>query len=38
MPTEEYFILGSYGKDKVSGGEGFDKDIAWRSDKYPNFQ
>lgn len=38
VPTEEYFILGSYGKNKEYGGKGFDEDIKWRSNKYPNFQ
>jgi type II secretion system protein G len=38
VPTREYFILGSYGKDKRSGGRGFDRDIVWYSNKYPNFQ
>ena len=38
MPTDKYFILGSYGKDKEEGGKSFAADITWRSDKYPNFQ
>lgn len=38
FPTREYFILGSYGKDKKEGGKGFDEDIVWHSEKYPNFQ
>jgi len=38
VPTKKYFILGSYGKDKKKGGENFNTDIIWRSDKYPNFQ
>ncbi|MBN1445221.1 MAG: type II secretion system protein GspG [Candidatus Omnitrophica bacterium] len=38
MPTDKYFILGSYGKDGKEGGEGYNKDITWRSDTYPNFQ
>jgi len=38
FPTDEYFILGSYGRDSQAGGEGFDSDIVWRSDVYPNFQ
>jgi hypothetical protein len=38
MPTEKYFVVGSYGKDMKSGGEGYGKDIIWRSDIYPNFQ
>ncbi len=38
MPTDEYFIVGSYGKDRKEGGTGYDKDIIWRSDTYPNFQ
>ncbi|MEM2117214.1 MAG: type II secretion system protein GspG, partial [Thermoplasmata archaeon] len=37
MPTGEYFELGSYGKDGKSGGTGYNQDIIWRSDKYPNF-
>jgi len=38
LPTKDYFILGSYGKDGESGGEGFNADIVWYSNKYPNFQ
>lgn len=38
MPTGEYFILGSYGKDGKEGGNGYNKDIIWISNKYPNFQ
>ncbi|MCX8082904.1 MAG: type II secretion system protein GspG [bacterium] len=38
VPSREYFILGSYGKDKVSGGKGFAGDIIWDSRTYPNFQ
>lgn len=38
MPTKEYFILGSYGKDGKEGGNGYNKDIVWISNKYPNFQ
>ncbi len=38
IPTGEYFILGSYGKDGKEGGEGYNKDIVWVSNKYPNFQ
>ncbi|HOV22628.1 MAG TPA: type II secretion system protein GspG [bacterium] len=38
IPTGKYFILGSYGKDGKEGGKGFNKDIVWYSDKYPNFQ
>ncbi|MGB9677863.1 MAG: type II secretion system protein GspG [Candidatus Ratteibacteria bacterium] len=38
MPTGEYFILGSYGKDGKEGGNGYNKDIVWVSNKYPNFQ
>jgi general secretion pathway protein G len=38
MPTGEYFILGSYGKDGKEGGNGYNKDIVWISNKYPNFQ
>ncbi|MCM8762583.1 MAG: type II secretion system protein GspG [Candidatus Omnitrophica bacterium] len=38
VPSREYFILGSYGKNKVSGGKGFDADIVWDSRTYPNFQ
>jgi len=38
VPTDKYFILGSYGKDKEEGGKSFAADITWRSDKYPNFQ
>jgi len=38
VPSERHFILGSYGKDRTAGGEGFGQDIVWRSDRYPNFQ
>lgn len=38
LPTGNYFILGSYGKDGQPGGTGFNKDIVWYSNKYPNFQ
>lgn len=38
MPTGEYFIIGSYGKDGKEGGNGYNKDIVWISNKYPNFQ
>ena len=38
MPTSKYFILGSYGKDGKAGGNGYNKDIIWLSNKYPNFQ
>lgn len=38
IPTGEYFILGSYGKDGKEGGNGYAKDIVWISNKYPNFQ
>ncbi|HNS32692.1 MAG TPA: hypothetical protein PKN36_06935 [bacterium] len=38
VPTKEYFIVGSYGRDRKEGGSKFDADISWRSDKYPNFQ
>ena len=38
LPTKDYFILGSYGKDGESGGEKFNADIVWYSNKYPNFQ
>lgn len=38
FPTGEYFILGSYGKNKQPEGENFDEDIVWYSNKYPNFQ
>ncbi|MCS7181476.1 MAG: type II secretion system protein GspG [bacterium] len=38
MPTGEYFKLGSYGKDGKDGGKGYNKDIVWVSNKYPNFQ
>lgn len=38
FPTREYFLLGSYGKDKKEGGKGFGEDIVWHSEKYPNFQ
>jgi hypothetical protein len=38
VPTDIYFILSSYGKDRSSGGEGPNQDVKWRSDRYPNFQ
>jgi len=38
VPSREYFILGSYGKDKKGGGKGFASDIVWDSRTYPNFQ
>jgi hypothetical protein len=38
VPTSEYFILGSYGKDKQEEGSGFGKDIVWHSMVYPHFQ
>ena len=38
LPTKDYFILGSYGKDGEEGGERFNADIVWYSNKYPNFQ
>jgi type II secretory pathway pseudopilin PulG len=38
FPTDEYFILGSYGKNRESGGAGYGMDIQWHSDLYPNFQ
>ena len=38
VPTDQYFILGSYGKDGQEGGKGWNKDIIWVSNKYPNFQ
>lgn len=38
FPTREYFLLGSYGRDKKEGGKGFGEDIVWHSEKYPNFQ
>lgn len=37
MPTSQYFILGSYGNDGQPGGTGFNADIIWKSDVYPNF-
>ncbi len=38
VPTDKYFIVGSYGKNKKEGGKEFDRDIIWRSNIYPNFQ
>jgi len=38
LPTTNYFILGSYGRDGAPGGEGINKDIVWYSNRYPNFQ
>lgn len=38
VPSKEYFMLGSYGRDREEGGEDFDSDIIWQSQKYPNFQ
>jgi len=37
VPQERYFILGSYGRDKKEGGYGFNADIEWTSNVYPNF-
>jgi general secretion pathway protein G len=37
IPTSQYFILGSYGADGESGGTGFNADIIWQSNVYPNF-
>lgn len=37
MPTPKYFILGSYGKDGKEGGKGYNRDIVWKSNIYPNF-
>ncbi|MBN1445279.1 MAG: type II secretion system protein GspG [Candidatus Omnitrophica bacterium] len=37
FPTSRYFILGSYGKDGLASGKGFNEDIQWRSDTYPHF-
>ncbi|MCM8817792.1 MAG: type II secretion system protein GspG [Candidatus Omnitrophica bacterium] len=38
LPTFDYFIITSYGRDKKSGGKGFDRDIIYNSKTYPNFQ
>ena len=38
LPTPDFFIIGSYGRDKKSGGKGFDRDIIYNSKTYPNFQ
>lgn len=38
LPTSDYFIITSYGKDKKPGGSGFNKDIVYHSKTYPNFQ
>lgn len=37
VPTSEYFLLGSWGRDKREGGRGYDADIVWDSRCYPNF-
>jgi len=37
-PTTDYFVIGSYGRDKKQGGKGFDRDIIFNSKTYPNFQ
>ncbi|HOJ38961.1 MAG TPA: type II secretion system protein GspG [bacterium] len=37
VPQERYFILGSYGKDRKGGGSGFNADLEWTSNVYPNF-
>ncbi|MCM8789158.1 MAG: type II secretion system protein GspG [Candidatus Omnitrophica bacterium] len=38
LPTSDYFIITSYGKDKKAGGKNFGKDIIYHSKKYPNFR
>ncbi|MGB9642908.1 MAG: type II secretion system protein GspG [Candidatus Ratteibacteria bacterium] len=38
LPTSDFFLIGSYGRDKKSGGKGFDRDIIYNSKTYPNFQ
>ncbi|HPO52258.1 MAG TPA: type II secretion system protein GspG [bacterium] len=38
LPTSDFFVIGSYGRDKKSGGKSFDRDILYNSKKYPNFQ
>lgn len=38
LPTSDYFVITSYGKDKKAGGKNFEKDIIYYSKKYPNFQ
>jgi general secretion pathway protein G len=38
LPTSDYFIIKSYGRDKKSGGTGFNRDIIFNSKMYPNFQ
>jgi len=35
VPTKEYFIVGSYGKDGAPGGKGASQDIEWVSNLYP---
>jgi general secretion pathway protein G len=37
-PSGAYFILGSYGNDGEPGGTGWNADITWISNQYPNFQ
>lgn len=38
IPTYDFFVLGSYARDKKSGGKSFDRDIIYNSKTYPNFQ
>lgn len=38
VPTNEFFILGSYAMDRDTGGEGWNKDVVWISNIFPNFQ
>lgn len=38
LPTSDYFIIGSYSRDKKMGGSIFDRDIIFNSKTYPNFQ
>lgn len=37
VPAPEYFIPGSYGRARQTGGRDHDMDIIWHSKYYPNF-
>jgi len=35
---KDYFTITCFGRDKKPGGKGFNQDITWVSNKYPNIQ
>jgi len=35
---KDYFTITCFGRDKKAGGKGFNQDITWVSNKYPNIQ